>query len=215
MRTVLLTGFEPFAGDRVNPSALAAEALAGERLDDARLVAAVLPVSYARAGAALRAAMTAHAPDAVLAVGQAAGRAEISLERIAINLDDARLPDNDGELRVDVPVVQGAPAAYFAAVPVKAMAARIRASGVPAGVSHSAGSFLCNHVFYLLCHEVATRLPTLQAGLVHVPALPEQVAERPGQPSMALSTIVGALREAIRCLDTATPELRVAEGATH
>lgn len=214
MLTVLLTGFEPFDGAAENPSRRAVLALAAEPPPaGTRVVAEILPCRYASAGTALRAAVLRHRPDVLIAAGLASGRAEISVERVAINIDDARIADNDGARRIDAPVVAGGPAAYFSSLPIKAIAAALHAAGVPAAVSQTAGTFLCNHVFYLACHLAATELPGLRAGFLHMPWLPEQAAEHPGAPSMALATIVAALRTAIEATRDTGADLAVAAGA--
>lgn len=208
MLTILLTGFEPFGGAAENPSRRAVLAVAeGAPPPGTRIVAEILPVGYAHAGAALADAIRHHRPDVLIATGLAAGRAEISVERVAINVDDAPIADNDGAFRTDAPVIAGGPAAYFSTLPIKAMAAAIRAEGVPAHVSQTAGTFLCNHVFYRACHIAATE-HKMRAGFVHVPWLPDQ-----GSPSLPLSAIVAALRAAIVATrDTAT-DAAVAAGA--
>jgi pyroglutamyl-peptidase len=213
MKTVLLTGFEPFDGATDNPSLRLVRALAAAPPADVRLCAAVLPVTYAAAGRVLRAAIAESSPDLVLGTGLAGGRAELCVERVAINIDDARITDNAGVQRIDVPVVPGGPAAYLSALPIKAMVSAIRRAGVPARVSQTAGTFLCNHVFYLASHIAATEFPGLPVGFIHVPWLPEQVADRPGEPSMALDTLVTGLRAAIAAATSAGIDLRVAEGA--
>jgi pyroglutamyl-peptidase len=210
---ILLTGFEPFDGATENPSRAAVAALADMSLAGARLATAMLPVTYAGAGPALRAAVLRHRPDAVICTGLAGGRAALSVERVAINVDDAAIADNAGERRTDQPVVPGGPAGYFATLPIKAVAAAMRAAGVPAAVSQSAGTFVCNHVFYCACHLAAREFPTMRAGFVHLPWLPEQVADRPGEPSMALATIVAGLRAAIAAVRDTGQDLRIAEGA--
>lgn len=213
MRTILLTGFEPFGGAELNPAELAVAALAADPPPGLRLVTAILPVTYAGAGPALQAAVRRHRPDVLISVGLADGRAELSVERVAINVDDARMPDNAGVLRVDQPIVADGPAAYFARLPIKAITVAIRAAGVPARVSQTAGTFLCNHVFYTGCHLATTEFPGLRSGFIHVPWLPEQVTDRPGEPSMALATIVSGLRAAVVTAAEAQTDLRVAEGA--
>jgi pyroglutamyl-peptidase len=214
MITVLLTGFEPFDGAADNPSRRAVLTLAAEpHPPGTRIATAILPVSYARAGTALREAVLLHRPDVLIATGLAGGRAEMSVERVAINVDDAALADNEGALRIDAPVVEGGPAAYFAALPIKAIAAAIRAAGVPATVSQTAGTFLCNHIFYRACHLAATEQPGMRAGFIHMPWLPEQAAAHPGEPSMALASIVTALRAAIVAARDTTEDLAVAAGA--
>ncbi len=212
MRTVLLTGFEPFAGAADNPSRRAVLALADDPPPGMRLLPLVLPVSYRAAGPALTAALRAHRPDIVLATGLAGGRAGLSVERVAINVDDATIADNEGERRIDAPVVAGAPAAYFATLPIKAVAAAIRSAGVPAQVSQTAGTFLCNHVFYHACHFAAAAAPWLRAGFVHLPWLSGQAGAPPDEPSLPLAAIVAGLRAGIAVCDAAA-DLRVAEGA--
>jgi pyroglutamyl-peptidase len=212
MRSVLLTGFEPFGGAAENPSRRAVLALAADPPPGIRLATLILPVTYRGAGPALQSALRGHRPDVVIATGLAGGRAEISVERVAINVDDARIADNAGERRIDTPVVADGPAGYFSTLPIKAVAAAIRAAGVPAQISQTAGTFLCNHVFYVACHHAATQAPWLRAGFLHLPWLHEQATEHPGEPSMALASIVAGLRAAIMACD-ATDDLRVAEGA--
>ena len=213
---ILLTGFAPFDSDSSNPSEQAVRALADDPPPGLVLAAAVLPVSYAGALPALRAAILRSTPDAVLATGLAGGRPHISIERVAINIDDARIADNDGARRVDAPVIRGGPAAYFATVPIKAITAAIRAAGVPAVVSQSAGTFLCNHVFYHACHIAATTRPGLRVGFLHLPFLPEQARDRAEAPipapSMALATQLAGLRAALAALRDTAADLAVAEG---
>ncbi len=209
---ILLTGFEPFGGEAVNASLEAVRALAGWSPARVALGIAVLPVSAARLGGAVRAAIAEHRADAVLLAGQAASRAEMSVERVAINVIDARIPDNDGAQPIDASVVAGGPAAYFASAPIKAIAAAGRAGGIPASVSNTAGTFLCNAALYFACHLGATEFPGLRAGFIHVPRLPEQAARLPGAPSMALATIVAGLRIAVETLRDTPCDLAVGEG---
>jgi pyroglutamyl-peptidase len=175
----------------------------------------ILPVSFARTGRALRAAVARHRPDVVIATGQAGGRPDITVERVGINVNDFRIADNDGEQPVDVPVVEAGPAAYFATLPVKAVVASLRAAGVPASLSNTAGTHLCNHTLYLLGHLAATEYPDMRVGFLHLPWLPEQIARNAGQPSMATATVVAALRTAIATIASTAADLRVAEGALH
>ena len=158
MSTVLLTGFEPFAGDQTNPSGDAVVRLGAAWNGPARLVTAVLPVDFARAGAELIELVATHRPDVVIATGLAGGRDAITPERIAVNLRDARIPDNAGHQPVDTASIPGAPLAYASSLPVKAIATEIAASGIPASVSLSAGSFVCNDVFFTLAHVSVSRI---------------------------------------------------------
>ena len=211
--TILLTGFEAFGGETVNPSLRIVEALDGESIGGARVRALVLPVEFGRSARVLRAALRRHAPARVVALGQAGGRAALSIERVAINVDDARIPDNAGARPIDRPVVRGGPAALFSTLPVKAIVAALRARGVPAEVSQTAGTFVCNHVFYALQHALAgTRV---RSGFVHLPYLPEQAAAWPGAPGLPLATMVEGVREVLRVAATHRgPDLREPGGAT-
>jgi pyroglutamyl-peptidase len=189
----LVTGFEPFGGDPVNP---AAEALARlpPLLGPLTVATRLLPTVFGQALDALAEAVAAVEPDIVLGVGLAGGRAALSLERIAINIDDAHIPDNAGRQPIDRPIVAGGPSAYFATLPIKAAVAALREAGLPAIVSNTAGTFVCNHLFYGIMHLAATRHSGMRGGFLHVPYLPEQAARyasTPGEaPSMALVDIV-------------------------
>lgn len=213
--SVLLTGFEAFEGAAVNPSQAIVERLDGRRIAGRRIVGATLPVAFARTEALLRDLLERHRPDLVIALGQAGGRAELSFERVAINLLDARVPDNEGAQPVDRPVIDDAPPAYFSTLPIKAIVADLLARGIPAALSLSAGSYVCNQVFFVLAHLLATRHPATRGGFVHVPWLPKQTAGRPGQPSMALETMVEGVAAAIACAAATREDLRVAGGTTH
>src|SRR5256885_193624 len=182
----LVTGFEPFGDDPINPALDALHRLP-RRLGDTEIATWILPTVFGRALDALDNALTATRPDLVLAVGLAGGRAALSLERVAINLDDARIPDNDGGQPIDRAIVPGGPPAYFATLPIKAAVLALRREGLPAIVSNTAGTFVCNHVFYGLMHLAATRRPTLRGGFLHVPYLPSQATKHDGAPSMARS----------------------------
>ncbi|MDC7829773.1 MULTISPECIES: pyroglutamyl-peptidase I [Pseudomonas] len=208
--TLLLTGFAPFGGEELNPSWEAVRRLDGERLGDLPVVAAQLPTAFGAALRVLDELLDRHRPTLVVAVGQAGGRAELSLERIAINVDDARIPDNAGRQPIDEPVVAGGPAAYFSTLPIKAMVHALRAAGFPAAVSQTAGTFVCNHVFYGLQHRLQGT--GVRGGFIHIPYLPAQAANQPGAPSMALETLVAGLRLALTCAATTQADLREGGG---
>src|ERR1700719_2195319 len=208
----LVAGFEPFAGDAVNPAREAVLRLPS-RLGGLAIHTRVLPTVFGRAIAALEDALVTARPDIVLAVGLAGGRAELSLERVAINVDDARIPDNDGQQPIDRPVVAGGPAAYFSGLPLKAAVAAMREAGLPAIVSNSAGTFVCNHVFYGLMHLAVTRHSGLRGGFLHVPYLPSQAARFSGVPSMALDQIVEGIEIILRIAASRTDDIATAEGA--
>lgn len=194
---ILLTGFEPFDGEAINPSWEVARALDGAPIGGATVVARRLPCRFGAAREAMVALLDEWQPACVLALGQAGGRSDFSIERVAINVDDARIADNAGAQPIDEPVVPGGPAAYFATLPIKAMVAGLRAAGLPASVSHSAGTFVCNHVFYALMHGLRQR-PAVRAGFMHLPLLPAQAAGHPGQPCMPLPMMVEGVRQALR-----------------
>jgi len=196
---VLLTGFDPFgdtgrSSQPLNPSWLAVKALHGKRISGHLMVAAQQPTVFQASINELTRLLQLHKPALVVCVGQAGGRGAISLERIAINVDDARIPDNGGGQPVDTPVVAGGPAAYFSSLPIKAMLQALQGAGVAAQVSQTAGTFVCNHVFYALMHALATKrgFKRTRGGFIHVPYLPEQ-----GAPSMPLDEIVHGLRLAV------------------
>jgi pyroglutamyl-peptidase len=213
--TIVLTGFEPFGGESINPSQEIVRALDGEVVDRHRVVGAILPVAFAATVPMLEGLLDAHRPTLVLALGQAGGRSEIAIERVAINLIDARIADNDGLQPIDAAVVEGAPGAYFTGLPAKAIAQRLRELGIPASPSLSAGSFVCNQVFFALAHLLATRHPRIRGGFMHVPWLPQQAAMHPGQPSMALQTMMEGVRAALACAIATREDLQVGGGTTH
>jgi pyroglutamyl-peptidase len=197
MAIVLVTGFAPFGGESVNPSWQAARRLDGWTCGGHLVKAREIPCSFGASMAALAAAVDELRPMAVLGVGQAGGRADLSVERVAVNLDDADTPDNDGVQPADSPAIEGAPAAYLASLPVKAIVARLREEGLPASLSRSAGGFVCNHLFFGACHLREQRHRAMKVGFIHVPYLPEQGARHPGAPTMTVETIVAGLKIAI------------------
>lgn len=209
---LLLTAFEPFGGETVNPSGLIADALDGETVAGLRVRTLRLPVAFGESLRVLRDGIATHAPTLVLALGQAGGRAELSIERIAINVDDARIRDNTGAQPIDMPIVQGGPAACFSTLPIKAIVAALHERGVPASVSQTAGTFVCNHVFYGLQH--ALEGSGIRSGFVHVPYLPGQVQGRQGTPCLPLETMVEGVRTVLRVAATHVgPDLHAVGGA--
>jgi pyroglutamyl-peptidase len=197
---ILLTGFEPFGGQGLNPSWEVARALHGLTLEGAQITSVQLPCVFAQALPALQQALAQHTPDIVLALGQAEGRCDFSLERVAINVQDARIPDNAGQQPIDVPVIKGGPAAYFSTLPIKSLVAGLKAAGFPASVSQTAGTFVCNQVFYGLQHALAGQ--GVHSGFMHLPLLPEQAAHWPGPslPSWPVALQVAGVRQALALL---------------
>lgn len=207
---ILLTGFEPFGGEAINPAWEVARALDGEQLSGALVQARQLPCVFGRAREVLAEALRETEPQLVLALGQAGGRCDFSVERVAINVDDARIADNAGQQPVDQPVVPGGPAAYFSTLPIKSMVSGLRAAGLPASVSQTAGTFVCNHVFYALQHLLAGT--AARSGFMHIPYLPEQAAAHPGQPSLPLGTLITGTRLALMLAWQNEVDLREAGG---
>jgi pyroglutamyl-peptidase len=191
MRNVLVTGFEPFGGEAVNPSALVAQRLDGRLVAGGRVVGVILPCVFGESLVALGRAMRGAKPGLVICVGQAGGRKEIGVERVAINVEDANIPDNAGKQPVERAVVRGGRAAYWSTLPVKAVVAALREAHLPAEVSNSAGTFVCNHVFYGLMRALA-RKRGVRGGFIHIPYLPEQVVAN-GAPSLPLDMMVRGL----------------------
>ncbi|MBS0213173.1 MAG: pyroglutamyl-peptidase I [Proteobacteria bacterium] len=213
--TVLLAGFEPFGGEQANPAQDVVRALDGRVIAGHRVASRVLPVTFAAAAEGLSETIATLRPSLAIGIGQAGGRSRISIERVAINLIDARIPDNAGVQPVDAPVVAGAPAAYFTTLPVKAMLAALHAADVPAEASFSAGSFVCNTLFYALMHTLAAHHPSTRGGFIHVPWLPAQAVRHPGAASMAIATLSQGIAIAIEAALMHAQDLHAAGGSTH
>jgi pyroglutamyl-peptidase len=212
-KTVLLTGFEPFNGAAINPAWEAVRALKGWVDGDFIVEVLQLPCVFGQANRVLCGAVDEIRPDIVICVGQAGGRADLTVERVGINVDDAPIPDNEGQQPVDAPIVLDAPAAYFATLPVKAIVGAMRERDLRASVSQTAGTFVCNHVLYGLMHHLQGR--AVMGGFIHVPYLPEQAAALDGAPSMPLTQIVEGLKVAVEVAVRGGAEQVEVEGATH
>ena len=193
MNKVLLTGFEPFGTATSNPSGEIVKQISGDNI-----VTEILPVTYAQSAERLLALIAEHNPDVVICLGQAEGRTQITPEKVAINLDDARLADNAGVERSDVKILDNGPDAYFTTLPINKMVEAIKAAGVPASVSLSAGAFLCNHVFYVAQNKFAGT--KVRSGFVHVPLMDSQAPEFPGLPTMPLDQMIKAVRTMLEVL---------------
>ncbi|EKO3611065.1 pyroglutamyl-peptidase I [Vibrio metschnikovii] len=197
MFKVLLTGFEPFGEDSLNPSQALLNAKEQLHVTGVEVIGCVLPVvRYQAAEVAINAIKT-HQPDLVLMFGQASGRAAITPELVAINLDDYRIADNAGHQPIDEAIIADGPAAYFTTLPVKAMVEDLQQAGIAAEVSYSAGTFVCNHLFYAVQHYLSQH--DIPSGFIHIPALPEQVpATNPSLPSLGLEPLIAAVRVMIQ-----------------
>ena len=197
---ILLTGFDPFGGETVNP-AYEAVKLLPDIIAGAQIIKLEVPTQFHRAGVVLEKAMQAQKPDVVICVGQAGGRAAITPEKVAVNLMDGRIPDNAGFQPVDVPIQEGGETAYFTSLPVKAMVQRMRDAGIPAAVSYTAGTYVCNYLLYTLLYLINKKYPGVRGGFIHVPYAMEQVVNKPiGTPSMDLRQIARGLEKAVEAV---------------
>jgi pyroglutamyl-peptidase len=216
--SILLTGFAPFAGAEVNPSWVAVTAVARRWSSPEQLHIAVLPVEFGAAAVRMDELLDEHRPDTVVAVGLAAGRDRVTPERVAINVDDARIPDNAGQAPIDRPIIEGGPAAYFSTLPIKAAVDAVQSAGIPAQVSQSAGTFVCNHVFYLLMHAARSR-GGIRAGFVHVPLATEFAGQSgagaTGQPTLPIADIATALAIIVRTSVDVRIDAALPGGALH
>lgn len=194
---ILITGFTPFGGEAINPSFEAVKVLP-DKIDQAEIVTVEIPTVFHESIEILDEAIVVNQPDIVICVGQAGGRFDITVERVAINIDDARIADNNGNQPIDEIIFSDGQPAYFANVPIKAMVEKIREAGIPASVSNSAGTFVCNHLMYGLLYIIDKKYPNLRGTFIHVPFIPMQVVDKYNAPSMELSLITKALRLAVQ-----------------
>ena len=212
---LLLTAFDPFGGETVNP-ALEAVKLVADRVAGVDIVKLEVPTVFGKSVETVIRAIEAEKPDAVLCIGQAGGRYDLTPERVAINLDDARIGDNAGNQPIDSPISDTGAAAYFSTLPIKAMVARIRAAGLPASVSNTAGTFVCNHLMYGVLHHLANHHPSVRGGFMHVPFEPSQTANRSvPAPSMCRQDIARGIEAAITAIVEYEDDIAAPEGKTH
>lgn len=194
---VLLTAFEPFGGEKINP-ALEAVKKVNERIGNAEIVKIELPTVFRKSIDTLEKAIEDYNPDIVICVGQAGGRFDITIERIAINVDDARIVDNEGNRPVDTAIYEDGDSAYFSTLPIKNMVKEIVENGIPSSVSNSAGTFVCNHIMYGLLYMIDKKNKNIKGGFIHVPFIPSQVLDKRNMPSLSLEDITKALECAVK-----------------
>ena len=207
---LLLTAFTPFDGERINP-ALEAVKLVKDRIGNLLIVKLEVPTVFGKSIDTVREAIEREKPDFVLSIGQAGGRAEITPERVAINLDDARIPDNEGNQPIDETIFPDGENAYFSTLPVKAMVEAIRKEGLPSSLSNSAGTYVCNHLMYGVLYYLDKR-PVIKAGFIHVPYIPEQTKNKKEMPALELSEIVRGLEAAITAIAINGTDKKLAYG---
>ncbi|MDO5028745.1 MAG: pyroglutamyl-peptidase I [Bacillota bacterium] len=196
---ILVTGFDPFGGEKINPAIEAVKKLPDE-IAGAQIIKLQVPTVFHKSAALMYEKIKEIQPDVILNIGQAGGRAALTPERVAINLDDARIPDNEGQQPIDQKIRPDGPAAYFSSLPIKAMVAKIQEAGLPASVSNSAGTFVCNHLMYQTLYFIDKEFPGTVGGFIHIPFLPDQVVTKANMPSMALADITRGLELAIEAL---------------
>jgi len=211
---VLVTGFDPFGGDTINPAFEAVKRLPAS-VAGAEVAVLEIPTVFRKSIDAIMRRVEERGVDRILMVGQAGGRFEMTVERVGINVDDARIPDNEGNQPVDEPISPDGPAARFATIPIKSVVERIRKRGVPAKVSNTAGTFVCNHVLYGVLDEIAKRGLPAKAGFIHVPYLPEQIVAKDSLPSMSAETIASALEAAVEAIVLTGEDAKIVGGAEH
>lgn len=209
---LLLTGFDPFGGQPINP-ALEAVKLVADKIGNIEIVKLEVPTVFYKSIETVDKAIAEVKPDVVLCIGQAGGRYDITPERVAINVNDARIADNEGKQPLDGPIFEDGDAAYFTDLPIKAMVANVREAGIPASVSNTAGTFVCNHLMYGVLYLAAKKYPGLRGGFIHVPFIPSQVVNRPTPaPCLSVEMIAQGLEACIRAIDETEEDLKVAEG---
>lgn len=211
---ILITGFDPFGGESVNP-ALEAVKLMKDEIAGAKIVKLEIPTVFHKSVEKIHATMKAEKPDVVLSIGQAGGRFGVTPERVAINVDDARIKDNEGNQPIDVPVFADGAPAYFSSLPVKAMVEAIKAKGLPASLSNSAGTFVCNHVMYGVLYYIDKEFPGVRGGFIHVPFITNQVVTKTNVPSMALADITEALEAAVEAIVKNEKDIQAVGGEIH
>lgn len=211
---LLLTAFDPFGGERVNPAQEAVK-LVSEQVGNVQITKCDVPTVFGKSVEVVADAIARHRPDAVLCIGQAGGRAGLTPERVAINLEDASIPDNAGNQPVDKAVFSDGPNAYFSTLPVKAMAAAIREAGLPAYISYTAGTFVCNHLMYGVLYTLEKQYPGVRGGFMHVPYIPQQVSGGKQAPSMPVEDIAKGIEAAIGAIGEYETDSLVSEGTTH
>ncbi len=212
---ILVTGFDPFGGEKVNPALEAVKSLPSV-IHGAEIRWVEIPTVFYQSAEILETEIVRYQPDVVLCIGQAGGRASLTPERVAINQDDARIPDNQENQPIDIPIRLDGEAAYFSTLPIKAMVQAIKEVGLPATVSNTAGTFVCNHLMYQALYLADKKFPHMRAGFMHIPYMTEQVINKPNTASMNLADIVKGIEAAIGAIvDYKDKDLKIVGGATH
>lgn len=209
---VLITGFDPFGGESINPALEAVKKLP-DTICGAEIIKLEIPTVFRKSLEKIEENIIKHNPDIVISVGQAGGRFGITPERVAINVDDARIPDNESKQPIDVPVFEDGENAYFTTLPIKAMVEEIKKGNIPGSVSNTAGTFVCNHVMYGILYMAAKKYPNIKGGFIHVPYIPSQVLDKPNMPSMSAEDITKGLELCIKAAVSKNEDVKVTGGA--
>ena len=196
---ILVTGFDPFGGEPINPAIESVKRLP-DNIAGAEIIKLEIPTVRKKSLEKIEKAINEHNPDIILSIGQAGGRFDISIERVGINLDDFRIPDNEGNQIIDEPIFPDGENSYFVKLPVKAMVQNVQKNNIPASVSYTAGTFVCNHVLYGVLYLIEKKYKGKKSGFIHIPFLPQQVIDKRNMPSMELNTIVKGLTAAIEAI---------------
>lgn len=213
-KKVLMTGFDPFGGEKINPALEAVKQLNGKVFEGVEIVAQEVPTVFHESIKIVIDSIEQHKPDVIICVGQAGGRTQVTPERIAINIDDARIPDNKDNQPIDEPIYEDGPAAYWTTLPIKRIVHEMKKVGVPAAVSNSAGTFVCNHLFYGVMHYLEKNAPHIRGGFIHIPFIPEQTLGN-NAPSLSLDVIVEGLKTAAVIAASGKEDIREVGGTTH
>jgi len=212
---ILVTGFDPFGGDKINPAYEAVKLIPAE-VAGAEIIKEEVPTVFGKCGDVLENLVDKYKPDAVLCVGQAGGRSVMSIEKLAVNLAEARIPDNENQQPSDEAIVENGPPAYYSKLPVKAIVKTIKEQGIPSSISYTAGTYVCNYIMYRLLHLIDNKYPAMRGGFIHVPFVPAQVLDRPeGTPSMSAETIAKGLECAIEAICKYEIDIKGLAGETH
>ena len=214
MKKILVTGFDPFGGEKINP-ALEVIKLLPKKIGENEIKILEIPTVYKKSIEKIDKEIESYNPDYILSIGQAGGRTDISIERVAINIDDFRIKDNEGNQPIDEKIAEDGPDAYLVTIPIKAMVQKMIENKIPASVSNTAGTFVCNHVCYGMAHLASTKYPNMRTGFIHIPFLPEQVVDKRNMPSMPLEMIAKGLEYAIEAIIENKEDIKVEGGATH
>lgn len=211
---VLITGFDPFGGETINPAWEAVKAIKDE-IAGAQIFKMQIPTVVNKSIEKIHEKMAEIHPDIVISVGQAGGRFGVTPERVAINITDARIPDNEGNQPIDIPIFEDGDAAYFSNLPVKAMVQAIKDAGYPSVLSNTAGTYICNHVMYGILYYIKKEFPSARGGFIHVPYAASQVVDKPGTPSMAIADIAASLEAAIQAAVMTRTDIKAVGGEIH